>query len=253
MSTVKYRPPNAPFNIAILGRSGVGKSSLCNAILRLSPENTQSAAVGVVETTMTPTSYQLMDNVFLWDVPGVSTPSVSKDDYCKLININRYDMFLILSRGRFTEIDLWLSDIVRDRFNKTLFFVRTGIDEELRNHRRDYPKTFDINQTLELIRRNCIENLEETLSKSHLSLYLINTKDQTKYDYQKLIDDMFKHIDRERVTSVLTLIKDDSAQQQANPSNWDTTLQTAQTVAIKWARFGLVSYLYDRYTETNKK
>jgi predicted GTPase len=244
MSTVKYRPPNSPYHIAILGRSGVGKSSLCNSLLNLSPENTESAPVGIIETTLTPTSYKLFENVFLWDVPGVSTPSISKDDYCKLININRYDMFLILSRGRFTEIDLWLSDIVRDRFNQTLFFIRTGIDEELRNHRRDYPTNFDSIKILDMIRNNCLINLQTTLSKSDLSLYLINTKDKTKYDISKLMDDINKHIHHERDNRVLTLIKDDPQEQQIQSS---TTLQTAQTIVIKWARFGLISYLYDRY------
>jgi len=246
MSIVKYHPPNAPYHIAILGRSGVGKSSLCNLILNLSSEQTNSAPVGIIETTLIPTCYKLIENVFIWDVPGVSTPSISKDDYCKLININRYDMFLILSRGRFTEIDLWLSDIVRDRFNKTLFFIRTGIDEELRNHRRDYPKNFNSINVLDLIYNNCIQNLENNLSKTNLSLYLINTKDKTKYDYPKLIDDIMIHISHERETRVLTLIKEDP-QTVSSPSSLNTTLQTAQTIAIKWARFGLVSYLYDRY------
>jgi predicted GTPase len=246
MSIVKYHPPNAPYHIAILGRSGVGKSSLCNLILNLSSEETNSAPVGIIETTLIPTCYKLIENVFIWDVPGVSTPSISKDDYCKLININRYDMFLILSRGRFTEIDLWLSDIVRDRFNKTLFFIRTGIDEELRNHRRDYPKNFNSINVLDLIYNNCIQNLENNLSKTNLSLYLINTKDKTKYDYPKLIDDIMIHISHERETRVLTLIKEDP-QSVSSPSSLNTTLQTAQTIAIKWARFGLVSYLYDRY------
>jgi predicted GTPase len=246
MSIVKYNPPNSPYHIAILGRSGVGKSSLCNSILNLSPENTDSAPVGVIETTLTPTCYKLFENVFIWDVPGVSTPSISKIDYCKLININRYDMFLILTRGRFTEIDLWLSDIVRDRFNKILFFIRTGIDEELRNHRHDYPTNFRVSEVLDQIRQNCLTNLETSLSKTELSLYLINTKDKTKYDYSKLIDDMMSHIHHERDNRVLTLIKEDP-EQQTIQSPVNATLETAQTIAIKWARFGLVSYLYDRY------
>jgi hypothetical protein len=155
-------------------------------------------------------------------------------------------MFLILSRGRFTEIDLWLSDIVRDRFSKILFFIRTGIDEELRNHRHDYPANFRANEVLEEIRQNCLTNLETSLSKSNLSLYLINTKNKTKYDYPKLIDDMMSHIHHERDNRVLTLIKEDPEQQPIQ-STLNTTLQTAQTIAVKWARFGLVSYLYDRY------
>jgi predicted GTPase len=248
MSIVKYHPPNAPYHIAILGRSGVGKSSLCNLILNLSSEHTNSAPVGVIETTLIPTCYKLFENVFIWDVPGVSTPSITKDDYCKLIDINRYDMFLILSRGRFTEIDLWLSDIVRDRFSKTLFFIRTGIDEELRNHRRDYPTNFNPINVLDLIRNNCIKNLETTLSKSNLSLYLINTKDKTIYDYPKLIDDIMIHINHERENRVLTLIKEDPQSPSSSSTlTLNTALQTAQTVAFKWATFGLVPYLYNRY------
>lgn len=251
MSAVRYRPTHAPYHIAILGRSGTGKSSLCNLIRDLSPEHDDSCPVGVIETTQSPQRYKLFENVFIWDVPGVSTPSITKNDYCKLIDINRYDMFLILSRGRFTEIDLWLSDIVRDRFSKTLFFIRTGIDEELRNHRRDYPNNFNAIEVLETIRHNCLMNLETNLSKSNLSLYLINTKDKTKYDFPKLIDDMMVHINHERDSSMLTLIKEDPQQQiiRSSLSFINPTLQTAKTVAIKWARFGLVSYLYDRYTK----
>lgn len=247
MPKVKYHLPDAPYHIAILGRSGVGKSSLCNQLRDLSPEHQEGAAVGVIETTLTPTCYKLFDNVLLWDVPGVSTPSMSKDDYCRLIDINRYDMFFILSRGRFTEIDLWLSDIVRDRFSKTLFFIRTGIDEELRNHRRDYPKDFNSAQVIQSIRENCLKNLETDLFKSNLSLYLINTKDKTTYDFAKLIDDMLKYVHRERDNRVLTLIKDAPQQDDVTQPASHTALQTAQTVVTTWARFGLVSYLYDRY------
>ena len=250
MSIVKYHAPNVPYHIAILGRSGVGKSSLCNLIRSLSSEDIDSAAVGVIETTRMPQWYKLDENVFIWDVPGVSTPTISKDDYCQLIDINRYDMFLILSRGRFTEIDRWLSDIVRDRFNQTLFFIRTGIDEELRNYRHDYPTNFNSNDVLNIIRNNCLQNLEITLSRTNTSLYLISTKNKSKYDFLKLMDDILMHINQERDNRMIRLIKEDPEQQMTQSSMsplTSTTLQTAQTIVTKWARFGLVSYIYDRY------
>jgi hypothetical protein len=53
------------------------------------------------------------------------------------------------------------------------------------------------------------------------------------------------YVNRERDNRVLTLIKDDPEQPTTSPVN--TTLQTAQTIVTTWARFGLVSYLYDRY------
>lgn len=250
MPVVKYRPPNAPYHIAILGRSGVGKSSLCNTLRSLISEQTDAAPVGVIETTASPTCYPLMENVFLWDVPGVSTPSVSKEDYCRLIDINRYDMFLILSRSRFTEIDLWLSDIVRDRFEKTLFFLRTGIDEELRNHRRDYPSQFKVEKVLDEIRENALKNLQSHLSKSDLALYLISAKDRSKYDFPRLLEEMMRHIHQERDQRVLTVIKDERQDEEQDMKQSSTTLQTAQTIVTKWARFGLISYLYDRYRQS---
>ncbi|CAF5127229.1 unnamed protein product, partial [Rotaria socialis] len=56
------------------------------------------------------------------------------------------------------------------------------------------------------------------------------------------------HINHERDNSMLTLIKGDPQQQilQSTLSLTNPTLQTVKTIAIKWARFGLISYLYDR-------
>jgi hypothetical protein len=56
------------------------------------------------------------------------------------------------------------------------------------------------------------------------------------------------HINHERENRVLTLIKEDpQSSSSLSTFSLNTTLETAQTIAIKWARLGLVSYLYDRY------
>lgn len=237
MLSVKYRREGAPLHIALLGRSGVGKSSFCNGIRNLSNDAENAAPVGLVETTTEPTAYKLFENVFLWDVPGVNTPSVRREDYCRVIEIDRYDMFLVLSRVRLTEIDIWLTDLVRDRFDKPVFFVRTAIDEELRNQRRDYPKDFRLDFLLEQIRSNSMENLRRTCSKNDLSIYLINTKDKSKYDFPRLIDDIAKRIDDERNNRVLTMIKDDSSRPE----------QTAQKIVTTWPQIDFLLQFYKRF------
>jgi len=48
---------NVPLNVAVIGNSGVGKSSFINAIRRLDADDEGAAAVGVTETTLQPRSY----------------------------------------------------------------------------------------------------------------------------------------------------------------------------------------------------
>ncbi|CAF1002934.1 unnamed protein product [Didymodactylos carnosus] len=235
-----------PYNVAVIGRSGVGKSSFINTIRNINSEHSDSAAVGVIETTIEPKCYRFETNAFLWDVQGLGTPSVSKDTYCTAINILRYDMFLILSRGRFLEDDLWLANIVRDKLHKNLFFIRTGTDEELRNHRSDYPKKFNETRVLDSIRENCLLNLYQNFGTSNTSLYLINAKDKSKYDFPLLIKDIINHINGENMLPILTLINDDNQTTQV-PSQEQSVGQIVGRVAYNWARFGLISYIYDKY------
>jgi predicted GTPase len=73
-----------PLNIAVTGRSGVGKSTFINTVRMLAPEDDGAATVSVVECTLVPTSYvhPHHDNLTFWDLPGkdsqVSTTSVSR-------------------------------------------------------------------------------------------------------------------------------------------------------------------------------
>jgi interferon gamma inducible protein 47 len=61
-----------PLNIAITGRSGVGKSTFINTVRMLEPEDEGAAPVSVVECTLVPTSYVHPHHATLtfWDLPG---------------------------------------------------------------------------------------------------------------------------------------------------------------------------------------
>lgn len=113
---------NYELNIAVVGSSGVGKSTFINSFRGLTPSEQGAASVGVVETTNQLTTYEHPDfpKLKLWDLPGsffffrksffdsrhcfsgVGTPNYPKESYFNEIHFERYDFFLILSRTRFT-------------------------------------------------------------------------------------------------------------------------------------------------------
>jgi predicted GTPase len=61
-----------PLDIAVVGSSGVGKSTFINCFRGLEAEDEGAARVGVVETTSEPTPYEHPDfsNLKIWDLPG---------------------------------------------------------------------------------------------------------------------------------------------------------------------------------------
>lgn len=67
-----------PLDIAVVGSSGVGKSTFINCLRGLDAQDNGAANVGVVETTNQPTPYEHPDfsNLKIWDLPGTNIFSV---------------------------------------------------------------------------------------------------------------------------------------------------------------------------------
>jgi len=97
---------NIPLNVAVIGNSGVGKSSFINAIRRLTGDD-GAAEVGVKETTADIQSYGHLSNPLLkfWDLAGVGTDRFPSQTYLSDIDVDRYDFFLLITATRFTEND----------------------------------------------------------------------------------------------------------------------------------------------------
>lgn len=110
------------------------------------------------------------------------TPNYPIDTYDKVVGLEKYDTFLILSSGRFTENDLLLAKKVR-AMEKSFFFVRTKIDQDLRNERRK--RGFNEDATLSDIRGNCLENLTDFIANDEV-VFLISNHETTKWDYKRL-------------------------------------------------------------------
>uniref|UniRef100_A0A7S0A0E9 IRG-type G domain-containing protein n=1 Tax=Pyrodinium bahamense TaxID=73915 RepID=A0A7S0A0E9_9DINO len=168
-------------NIAVAGNSGVGKSLLVNTLRGVNSNDPTWAPVGVTETTREPTWYEFpgQPKARLWDMEGAGG-HCSWDNYMGSVGLWYFDLVLVLCSSRVTECDM---DIVRELESKSIpfFFVRTKLDEDVKNNRADYDMTAE--ETAESIR--C------TLQSSRITNpYLINARRADQHDFPRLIRDI---------------------------------------------------------------
>ena len=197
---------NNPLNVAVIGNSGVGKSSFINAIRGLSAGDEGAAAVGVTQTTMEPRSYPHPDNPMLkfWDLPGVGTDEFPRASYLNEIDVNRYDFFLLLCARRFTENDTWLCKEFQKR-NKKYFFVRTMIEVDISNNEKDCPKTHNAEDVVKKIRQTTEEILRKHEGED-VPLFLIDNYKLDKFDFEKLTLKLIRNfLDLKRSSLILSL------------------------------------------------
>jgi len=121
---------NLPLNMAVIGNTGVGKSTFINAIRRLTAEDEGAADADVTETTVDIRSYSHPNNPLLkfWDLPGVGTHEFRKNTYLAKIEVDRYDFFLLVTATRFTENDTWLGSELSKREKKYYFVYVRRLD-----------------------------------------------------------------------------------------------------------------------------
>ncbi|KAI7908126.1 interferon-inducible GTPase-domain-containing protein [Cokeromyces recurvatus] len=90
------------YNIAIVGCSGTGKSSIVNAIRGYKDTHPKASKVGEVETTAVPIHYIHPDlaSMAIWDMPGVGTKSHSRDTYFDDNFLCAFDLLVIVVGNR---------------------------------------------------------------------------------------------------------------------------------------------------------
>ncbi len=204
----EVRRENTPLNIAVIGNSGVGKSTFINTIRGLLPTDKGAAAVGIVQTTLDPTPYPdaSSPNLVYWDLAGVGTPQYPVDTYKEQISFHRYDFFLVLSCTQFTANDAWLAVEAR-RAWKPCIFARTKVDASLRSQREDFPDTYNEEDALKKISRAIQDNLKDC--SLDVPVFVISCKLACKCKWndfpllrEKLLKD-FPHLKRSAMVSAM--------------------------------------------------
>jgi len=79
-------------NIGFIGESGSGKSTLINSIRGVYPQEKEAAKTDIHECTKEPKAYHFpnIDNIILWDLPGVNTPKFPLETYLTDIDLPKY-------------------------------------------------------------------------------------------------------------------------------------------------------------------
>ncbi|XP_053389451.1 interferon-inducible GTPase 1-like [Mercenaria mercenaria] len=177
---------NELVNVAVLGRTGVGKSRFINAIRDCQSEKESDyAPTGSTETTSTPKAYPHPRNKLLqlWDLPGIGTKNFPRKDYIRheKIRFYSYDIYIIMASDRFTEDEVFFAEKL-DESGKVFIFVRSRVDINLDG-------VDDMEAEVNKIRKDCEEIVKTSTVKSK-DVYLISSKlvDHRYLDFPKLIE-----------------------------------------------------------------
>nr|XP_046216924.1 interferon-inducible GTPase 5-like [Oncorhynchus gorbuscha] len=224
-------------NIAITGESGSGKSTFINALRGLGDEEEYSAPTGVVETTQKTTPYQhpKHPNVQMWDLPGIGTPNFKPETYLQQVEFERYDFFIIVSSDRFRVNDVNLAVKIQE-MKKSFYFVRSKIDATI-NAEQERKKNFNQDETLENIRKNCVEGLRDHGLESP-QVFLISSFKLPLYDFPKLVETMEKELpDHKRQVLMLAIpnisLKINQRKKETFQANiWRSALASAYVAVI---------------------
>ncbi|XP_053398749.1 T-cell-specific guanine nucleotide triphosphate-binding protein 2-like [Mercenaria mercenaria] len=187
-------------SIAVIGNSGTGKSSLINAIRGIKADEQGAAPVGITETTIEKKQYAVPgnENIILWDLPGVGTQTFKKEDYLKEMNIEQFDVFIIVSASRFSENEIWLAQhIVEQKIY--MFFVRTKIDIDLQNEKRDHPDQYNKKKCLRKLKKEIQNNLDKgNILHSKRGIYLVSSAEREKFDFPNLQEKLNRELSFKR-------------------------------------------------------
>ncbi len=188
---------NTTLKCGIIGRSGVGKSSIINAIVG---ENI--AKTGETEQTMQVQEHKHGSITYV-DLPGCGTESFPKDSYISKFNLlNGYDCFIIVMSNRVFEDDVYLYQELK-KANIPCFIVRNQIDIAIDNEK--YENTLSEEETLNKVRKFVIEKTQAE------KVYLVSARKPLLWDMPILLEDIINSQDgykRRKLIAELSMLSE---------------------------------------------
>ncbi|XP_051877222.1 interferon-inducible GTPase 1-like [Pristis pectinata] len=180
---------NAQLNIAVTGEKCAGKSTFIAAMVGF--EISEEGKVGNVETGNEPIRYThpTLPNVHFIELPGIDFGKVPLSEYLKMVNVERYDLFIIMSECQFKGSEGAFAKAIQQA-SKQLYFVQSKIDNDLPLLETD---GVTLNQELQKIRMDCVATLEE-MGVIAPAIFLISSFHQDNYDFPALKDTLANNL-----------------------------------------------------------
>lgn len=149
-------------NWGVMGRVGVGKSTLINSLRGLHPRSPDAAPVGIGHTTRRPHPYSFVGDVAkltrnmarLWDLPGAGTQEWSSETYIRDTGLRHFDGVIFVTSDAFSEIEANLMTQLLD-FKVPYYVVRNKVDQDVQNNAEDNGAT--VEESLSEIRRELVD------------------------------------------------------------------------------------------------
>lgn len=179
---------------AVSGCSATGKSTFINTLRGVKRGDRDYAEVGFGDTTMKVTPYADPDNpkIVYYDLPGVGTLEVKKENYINEMKICDYDFIFIFFDKVISEDNLWLVGEL-DKLGIPFSFVRSKIDEDIANGKRD---NMDEESVISCIRDKVNRSIKNNIKLANAkNIFFISCVDKSKGELSELIDYVNANLD----------------------------------------------------------